>query len=65
MAKSSNIAQQDFTVGRVVHDKAGTSSFIITKGQYKITVEKTGSFPSDFNPLPDDLVDITIAYTPR
>lgn len=65
MAKAGSIPLTDLVVKRVIHDKAGTSTLLIAKGPYTITIEKSGAFPDDFNPRPDGLVDLKLDYDPK
>lgn len=65
MPRNGAIRVDGLVVSRVLHVKAGTSVIVASKGQYTITIEKTGAFPDDMHVRPDGLLDIKLDYDPK
>lgn len=65
MARNGAVRLDGLVVTKVLHLKTGTSVIQATKGQYSITIEKTGQFPDDMHVRPDGTLDLRLEYDPK
>jgi hypothetical protein len=65
MPRNGAVNLNDLVVQRVLHVKNGTSVLVAQKGQFTVTIEKTGQFPDDMHVRPDGTLDLRLEYDPK
>lgn len=65
MPRNGAVSLDGLVVQSVTHIRQGTSILVCSKGQWKVTFEKTGQFPDDMHPRPDGTIDLKLDYDPK
>lgn len=60
----ASIELDNLVIREAFYSTTTSSRIVVSKNQYKITIEKSGHFPGDLKLREDGEVKVTIEYTP-